>query len=135
MTTNGSLGFTLLPASGILGPAHPEGGNPLDGLPLHGSAALLREVLVDAIRIYCRAIALGGTWAPEYREAKRWLFDEKSRSLMSFGTLCEIFALNARDLRRSLRLFPHEPDARLMRLSRLVDSGEAGSPMLADQRC
>ncbi len=134
MITNGSLGFTTLPAAGILSPEHPANDGPLDGLPVHGAAALLREVLVDAIRVYCRSIALGGTWTPEYREARRWLFAEKSRSLISFGSLCEVFALNTADLRRSLRLFPYEPDPRLLRLSRLVDCGPAGVPELVDQR-
>jgi hypothetical protein len=78
-------------------------------------------VLVDAIRIYCRAIALGGTWSPEYREARRWLFDDSSRALMSFPTLCEIFAIDGRELRRSLRRFPYDPDPRLLRLARLAD--------------
>ena len=134
MITNGSLGFTALPAAGLLGPEHPENEGPFDGLPLHGASALLREVLVDAIRVYCRSIALGGTWTPEYRETKRWLFDDKSRSLMSFGVLCDIFALNAVDLRRSLRIFPYEPDQRLLRISRLVDCGTAGAPALVDER-
>ena len=123
MEATAAPALAWIPRNG-LGQDPAEFGAPIDGLPLHGAEALLREVLVDAIRIYCRAIALGGTWTPEYREAKRWLFDEKSRSLMSFVAICEIFALNERALRRSLRLFPHEPDSRLLRISRLADGGE-----------
>ena len=119
-----SLGVALLPAQGPLG-SDPAGGPPgLDDIQLHGAAALLRELLVDAIRVYCRGIALDGTWSPEYREAKRWIFDQKSRSFTSFATLCEVFAINAGELRRRLRRFPFEPDPRLLRLARLADAEE-----------
>lgn len=118
-----SLALSIQSAA-VVGCDHPVRNGGTDDLTIHGAPALLREVLVDAIRVYCRAIALGGTWSPEYREAKRWLFDDSSQSLMSFATLCEIFTIDARELRRSLRLFPHEPDPRLMRLARLVDATE-----------
>lgn len=86
---------------------------------LSGSLGLLRAVFVDGIRTYCRAVALEATWTPEYREALRWMIDETGTGLFSFENLCQIFALDARELRRSLRRFPEDPDPRLLRLAGL----------------
>lgn len=81
-----------------------------------GSIALLREILFDAIRIYCRGLAADRSWSPEFREAKRWLLDDSASSLTSCVTLCELFSIDPEKLRRALLRFPVDPDPQLIRL-------------------
>lgn len=72
-----------------------------------GEIGLLWAIFVDGVQTYCRE-TLHGASSPEYREAERWVF-RSGDGLTSFSTLCAIFDIDARRLRRQLLRFRDEP--------------------------
>jgi hypothetical protein len=81
----------------------------------NGEVGLLWAIFADGVRIYCREIVRGATSSQEYREAERWVF-RSGNGLTSFATLCSIFEIDSRRLRRQLLKFRDRPQAGLTEL-------------------
>src|SRR5688572_13498402 len=69
-----------------------------DRVPRHGARALLWAVFIDGIRTYCAEVGRPNGLA--YREAAGWIFRPDSEAATSFSTLCLLFEIDARQLRR-----------------------------------
>ncbi|MEA2623998.1 MAG: hypothetical protein QOD06_43 [Candidatus Binatota bacterium] len=80
-----------------------------------GEVGLLWAIFVDGVRIYCREIIRGTISSPDYREAERWVF-RSGNGLTSFATLCSVFEIDSRRLRRQLLEFRDRPQVGLTEL-------------------
>jgi len=85
-----------------------------------GSAALepmkrlMTAILVDAIGCYRRNLkAVTAGKRREFREAKSWLFEDRSDGPFSFDTVCYVLETDPRLLRRSLIQFEYTRVARV----------------------
>lgn len=96
-------GFTLLekaPHRGVAGRADEFG--------------LLWAIFSDGIRRYCEEVVQGSTNTFAYREVQRWIFRESSDAVTSFSTLCELFGIDARPMRRALLRFREHPSREIL---------------------
>ena len=75
---------------------------------------LLWAVFTDGIRAYCEEILKGSTGSFTYREVHRWIFREESDAITSFSSLCELFRIDTRSLRRALLRFREHPTAGIL---------------------
>jgi hypothetical protein len=71
--------------------------------------ALLWAVFIDGIQSYCVQVIIGAVHGPEFREVERWIFSREEDALTSFHSLCELFEIDARGLRRGLLEFREHP--------------------------
>ena len=85
-----------------------------------GSAAieplkrLMTAILVDAIGCYRRnRMAVTASKRREFREAKSWLFEDRSDGPFSFEMVCYVLETDPQSLRRSLRQFEYTRVARV----------------------
>ena len=67
------------------------------------------------VRTYCREVLRPSTANLAYREVYRWIFRSDSHAVTSFTSLCELFAIDARMLRRALTQFREQPTEALLR--------------------
>jgi hypothetical protein len=81
-----------------------------------GEFGLLWAVFIDGIQTYCREILRGATNGLAYREVERWIFRPDSDAITSFSTLCELFGIDPRRLRRGLLRFREHPDRRILEI-------------------
>ena len=81
-----------------------------------GEIGLLWAVFLDGITTYCREVTRGALTSLAYREAHQWIFRPDSDALTSFSTLCTIFQVDPRRLRRRLMRLREEPNLDISRL-------------------
>lgn len=93
-----------------------------------GEVGLLWAVFIDGIRAFCGAILTNARGDLAYREAERWIFRPDSGAPTSFATLCTLFDIDARELRRRLWSFRERPTPEV---ARIFESEAAGSPAAA----
>jgi hypothetical protein len=74
---------------------------------------LLWAILRTGIEDYCREVLRGGR-SLALIETERWIFRPDSDAITSFSNLCELFAIDARRLRRGLRRLREEPDRQVL---------------------
>ena len=103
---------SLLEADFIL-PAQLEGGSVAGRT---GEFGLLWAVFTDGIQTYCREILRGSTAGLTYREVERWIFRPNSDAITSFSSLCELFGIDARRMRRALIRFREHPSEGILNL-------------------
>lgn len=84
-----------------------------------GEFGLLWAVFTDGIQTYCREVLRGATNGIVFREVERWIFRPDSDALTSFSSLCELFAIDPRRLRRGLLRFRENPDRKVLELLNL----------------
>ncbi|MGH7897767.1 MAG: hypothetical protein ACREQQ_07435 [Candidatus Binatia bacterium] len=82
----------------------------------NGEFALLWAVFADGIQSYCREVLRGATEGLAYREVERWIFRPNSDALTSFSSLCELFGIDPRRLRRALLHFRENPDRGVLQI-------------------
>jgi hypothetical protein len=102
----------LLEADFIL-PAQLEGGSVAART---GEFGLLWAVFTDGIQTYCREILRGATAGLTYREVERWIFRPNSDAITSFSSLCELFGIDVRRMRRALIRFREHPSEGILNL-------------------
>ena len=81
-----------------------------------GEIGLLWAVFLDGLTTYCREVSRHDTTSLAYREVHHWIFRGDSDALTSFSSLCEMFGIDARRLRRRLAKLREQPDCDLGRL-------------------
>ena len=81
-----------------------------------GEFGLLWAVFTDGIQAYCREILHGSTTSLTYREVERWIFRPNSDAVTSFSSLCELFGIDARRMRRALIRFREHPSEGILNL-------------------
>lgn len=81
-----------------------------------GEFGLLWAVFVDGIQTYCRETLRGATTNLSYREVERWIFRPDSDALTSFSSLCELFGIDPKRLRRALVGFRERPSREVLEL-------------------
>lgn len=81
-----------------------------------GEFCLLWAVFTDGIHTYCREVVRGPTGSLAYREVERWIFRPSSDAITSFSSLCELFGLDPRRLRRALVRFREHPSLELIEI-------------------
>ncbi|HSD09675.1 MAG TPA: hypothetical protein VLF14_01730 [Candidatus Binatia bacterium] len=81
-----------------------------------GEFGLLWAVFTDGIQTYCREILRGSTTSLAYREVERWIFRPNSDAVTSFSSLCELFGIDARRMRRALIRFRENPSEGILNL-------------------
>jgi hypothetical protein len=94
-------------------PEQLEGGSLADRT---GEFALLWAVFTDGIQAYCAEILRGSTTSLTYREVERWIFRPNSDAITSFSSLCELFGIDARRMRRALIRFREHPSEGILNL-------------------
>ena len=82
----------------------------------NGEFGLLWAVFTDGIQSYCREILRGSTTSLMYREVERWIFRPNSDAITSFSSLCELFSIDARRMRRALIRFREHPSEGILNL-------------------
>lgn len=82
----------------------------------NGEFGLLWAVFIDGIQTYCRETLSGSTTSLAYREVERWIFRPGSDAITSFSSLCELFGVEARQLRRGLLVFRAHPSPAILEL-------------------
>lgn len=85
-----------------------------EATPRKGEFALLWAVFIDGIRTYCQEVLKDRTTSLAYREVERWIFRPESDVVTSFSSLCQLFEIDSRRLRRRLIQFRDAPDAGLL---------------------
>ena len=103
---------SLLDADFIL-PEQLEGGSVANRT---GEFGLLWAVFTDGVQAYCREILSGSTTSLTYREVERWIFRPNSDAITSFSSLCELFGIDARRMRRALICFREHPSEGILNL-------------------
>jgi hypothetical protein len=103
---------SLLEADFIL-PEQLEGGSVADRT---GEFGLLWAVFTDGIQAYCAEILRGSTTSLTYREVERWIFRPNSDAITSFSSLCELFGIDPRRMRRALIRFREHPSEGILNL-------------------
>ena len=81
-----------------------------------GEIGLLWAVFLDGLSTYCREVSRHDETSLAYREVHHWIFRGDSDALTSFSSLCEMFGLDARRLRRRLLALRENPNSDLGRL-------------------
>ena len=81
-----------------------------------GEFGLLWAVYTDGIQTYCREVLYGNITSLAYREVERWIFRPNSDAITSFSTLCELFGIDARRMRRALIRFREQPSEGILNL-------------------
>lgn len=81
-----------------------------------GEFELLWAVFTDGVQAYCREILRGSTTSLTYREVERWIFRPSSDAVTSFSSLCELFDIDARRMRRALLRFRENPSEGILNL-------------------
>ena len=81
-----------------------------------GEFGLLWAVYTDGIQTYCREVLHGTTTSLTYREVERWIFRPNSDAITSFSTLCELFGIDPRRMRRALIRFREQPSEGILNL-------------------
>jgi hypothetical protein len=81
-----------------------------------GEFSLLWAVFTDGVQTYCREILNGATEGLAYREVERWIFRPNSDAITSFSSLCELFGIDARRMRRALLRFREQPSEGILNL-------------------
>ena len=81
-----------------------------------GEFGLLWKVFTDGIETYCREILRGSTSDRAYREVECWIFRSNSDAITSFATLCELFGIDGRRMRRALIRFRDHPSEGILNL-------------------
>jgi hypothetical protein len=81
-----------------------------------GEFGLLWAVFSDGIETYCREILRGSTTSLSYREVERWIFRPSSDAVTSFSSLCELFGIDPRRMRRALIRFREHPSEGILNL-------------------
>ena len=94
-------------------PEQLEGGSLADRT---GEFGLLWAVFADGIQAYCAEILRGSTTSLTYREVERWIFRPNSDAITSFSSLCELFGIDARRMRRALIRFREHPSEGILNL-------------------
>ncbi len=81
-----------------------------------GEFGLLWAVFTDGVQTYCREILRGSTTSLTYREVERWIFRPNSDAITSFSSLCELFGIDPRRMRRALIRFREHPSEGILNL-------------------
>jgi len=81
-----------------------------------GEFGLLWAVFTDGVQTYCREVLSGSTTSLTYREVERWIFRPNSDAITSFSSLCELFGIDARRMRRALIRFREQPSEGILNL-------------------
>jgi hypothetical protein len=81
-----------------------------------GEFGLLWAVYTDGIQTFCREVLRGTTTSLSYREVERWIFRPNSDAITSFSTLCELFGIDPRRMRRALIRFREHPSEGILNL-------------------
>lgn len=81
-----------------------------------GEFGLLWAVYTDGIQTYCREVLYGNITSLSYREVERWIFRPNSDAITSFSTLCELFGIDPRRMRRALIRFREQPSEGILNL-------------------
>lgn len=81
-----------------------------------GEFGLLWAVFTDGTQTYCREILHGSTTSFTYREVERWIFRPNSDAITSFSSLCELFGIDPRRMRRALLRFREHPSEGILSL-------------------
>jgi hypothetical protein len=81
-----------------------------------GEFALLWAVFTDGVQTYCKEILRGSTVSLTYREVERWIFRPSSDAITSFSSLCELFGIDPRRMRRALLHFRENPDRGILEI-------------------
>ncbi len=81
-----------------------------------GEFGLLWAVYTDGIQTFCREVLHGTTTSLSYREVERWIFRPNSDAITSFSTLCELFGIDPRRMRRALIRFREQPSEGILNL-------------------
>jgi len=81
-----------------------------------GEFSLLWAVFSDGIQSYCRQVLRGGTRSLTYREVEQWIFRPSSDAITSFSSLCELFGIDPRRMRRALLHFRENPQQGILEL-------------------
>jgi hypothetical protein len=81
-----------------------------------GEFSLLWAVFTDGVHTYCREVLRGSTNSLAYREVERWMFRPNSDAITSFSSLCELFSIDVRRMRRALVRFRECPTTRILTL-------------------
>jgi hypothetical protein len=81
-----------------------------------GEFGLLWAVFTDGIRAYCAETLRGTTTSLTYREVERWIFRPNSDAITSFSSLCELFEIDVRRMRRALIRFREHPSEGILNL-------------------
>jgi len=81
-----------------------------------GEFGLLWAVFTDGIQAYCAEILRGSTTSLTFREVERWIFRPNSDAITSFSSLCELFGIDARRMRRALIRFREHPSEGILNL-------------------
>lgn len=79
-----------------------------------GEFSLLWAVFTDGVYCYCREVLRGTTDSLAYREVERWIFRPNSDAITSFSSLCELFGIDVRRMRRALMRFRECPSTRIL---------------------
>jgi len=87
-----------------------------DGARKQGEMGLLWAIFLDGVTTYCREVSRGDLNSIAYREAHYWIFRPESDALTSFASLCQVFQIDTRRLRRRLMRLQSEPNAEVARL-------------------
>lgn len=103
---------SLIEAEFIL-PSQLEGGSVANRT---GEMSLLWAVFTDGVHTYCREVLRGSTNSLAYREVERWIFRPNSDAITSFSSLCELFGIDVRRMRRALVRFRECPTTRILSL-------------------
>lgn len=110
---------SLIQADLVL-PAQLEGGSVANRT---GEFELLWAVFADGVQTYCREILRGSTTSLTYREVERWIFRPSSDAITSFSSLCELFGIEARKMRRALLRCRDQPSDGVLDLSSVNAAG------------
>jgi len=81
-----------------------------------GEFSLLWAVFTDGVQTYCREVLRGTTTSLAYREVERWIFRPDSDAITSFSSLCELFEIDTRRMRRALLRFREQPSEGILNL-------------------
>jgi hypothetical protein len=81
-----------------------------------GEFGLLWAVFTDGVQTYCREVLRGATTSLAYREVERWIFRPDSDAITSFSSLCELFGIDPRRMRRALLRFREQPSEGILNL-------------------
>jgi hypothetical protein len=81
-----------------------------------GEFGLLWAVFTDGIQAYCAEILRGSTTSLTFREVERWIFRPNSDAITSFSSLCELFEIDPRRMRRALIRFREHPSEGILNL-------------------
>ena len=117
MSSGGGFGSPWDPNSlieaDIILPEQLQGGSVADR---SGEFDLLWAVFTDGVQTYCREVLSGSTTSLTYREVERWIFRPSSDAITSFSSLCELFGIDPRRMRRALLRFRDQPSEGVLNL-------------------